>query len=159
MTTAPVRYALVHNARSRREAEAYLPDNYRVIHETTAAREFRTDLVFIIRGEDVAGWTLDGYVIPRYGSGLITCEEVDHDHPALAAAGVTCECGAWPVAEYGARCPSCPTEPRLVDLLAKRVVASDEKVVLTDGRVVRFGSLTANDLAPEIVALRTKETS
>jgi len=23
---------------------------------------------------------------------------------------ITCECGQWPIAEYGARCPSCPPE-------------------------------------------------
>ena len=29
------RYAIVRSARTRREAEAYLPGNYRIIHETT----------------------------------------------------------------------------------------------------------------------------
>lgn len=29
-----------------------------------------------IHGEDVAGWTLDGYVIPRLASGLIFAREV-----------------------------------------------------------------------------------
>ena len=30
----------------------------------------------IIEGEDVAGWTLDGYVIPRLASGLHFAEEI-----------------------------------------------------------------------------------
>jgi hypothetical protein len=30
----------------------------------------------LIEGEDNAGWTLDGYVIPRLASGLIFAKEV-----------------------------------------------------------------------------------
>jgi hypothetical protein len=41
----------------------YLPGNYTA---TTYV---------VIEGEDVAGWTLDGYVIPRLGSGLICARE------------------------------------------------------------------------------------
>jgi hypothetical protein len=73
------RYALVKNARDRREAEAYLPDNYRVIGEVPADR----GPVFVIAGEDSHGWTLDGYVIPRYASGLIHAEEIDPSHPVM----------------------------------------------------------------------------
>jgi hypothetical protein len=65
MTT---RYATVKGARSEREAKAYLPENYRLLGEYKG--------VFVIAGEDVAGWTLDGYVIPRYGSGLMACREI-----------------------------------------------------------------------------------
>ena len=32
--------------------------------------------VVVIEGEDVAGWTLDDYVIPRLASGLIFATEV-----------------------------------------------------------------------------------
>jgi hypothetical protein len=89
------RYAIVRNARSHSEAEAYLPGNYRVIHETTNealnAAEGYTGLnlggrvrpVFVIEGEDSSGWTLDSYVIPRYASGLIACEEIDLSHPIM----------------------------------------------------------------------------
>lgn len=89
------RYAIVRGARTRREAEAYLPDNYRVIHEDPACRyaEQQIDgsvpelvrplLVFVIEGEDAAGWTLDGYVIPRYRSGLLVAEEIDLSHPVM----------------------------------------------------------------------------
>lgn len=73
------RYAIVSNARDRQEAEAYLPDNYRVIYEEKAEDELRPR--FVIAGEDVAGWTLDAYVTPRYHSGLIWTTEVDLSHP------------------------------------------------------------------------------
>jgi hypothetical protein len=79
-----IRYAIVRNARSRREAEAYLPDNYRVIYshiDPDKRRTIREE--FVIEGKDVAGWTLDGYVIPRYASGLIQCEEIDLSHPIM----------------------------------------------------------------------------
>lgn len=76
------RYAIVGNARTRSEAEAYLPGNYSVVYETTdPAHNDRP--VFVIEGEDAAGWTLDSYVIPRYGSGLIACEEIDLSHPMM----------------------------------------------------------------------------
>lgn len=76
------RYAIVGNARTRREAEAYLPDNYRIIFESTdPAHNGRP--VFVIEGTDAFGWTLDDYVIPRYGSGLIACKEIDLSHPIM----------------------------------------------------------------------------
>lgn len=86
-----IRYAIVKNARTRREAEAYLPDNYRVIHDhLTRTRGTAGGVVggrvvheLVIAGEDVAGWTLDTYVIPRYASGLIACEEIDLSHPIM----------------------------------------------------------------------------
>ena len=82
------RYALVRNARTRQEAEAYLPDNYRVIHELgPSIARWDTRLsrgpMFVIEGEDKAGWTLDDYVIPRYASGIIACEEIDLSHPLM----------------------------------------------------------------------------
>lgn len=75
------RYAIVRNARSRREAEAYLPDNYRLIHGTHEdGRSW--NWLFVIEGEDAAGWTLD-YVKGRYASGLIWAEEIDLSHPIM----------------------------------------------------------------------------
>lgn len=50
------------------QLERYLPDNYRVIGGTAEH--------YTIAGHDVAGWTLDGYVIPRLASGLIFAHEV-----------------------------------------------------------------------------------
>jgi hypothetical protein len=73
-----IRYAIIRNARSRREVDAYLPDFYRVIHEYDG---FRGRPEFVIEGRDHAGWTMDAYVIPRLASGLIWAQEVGLDHP------------------------------------------------------------------------------
>ena len=48
-------------------AENYMPANYRVV-------EHQHSLYLV--GSDVAGWTLDGYVLPRLGSGSIFATEV-----------------------------------------------------------------------------------
>lgn len=69
------RTAEVRGARSEREVAAYLPSGYRVTGSSTV-REFGYDnLVVYISGEDIAGWTLDGYVMPRLSSGLMGCKE------------------------------------------------------------------------------------
>jgi hypothetical protein len=67
------RHAVITGARSAQEVEAYLPGNYGIVgHESDP----HSGLEFLIEGEDVAGWTLDGYVIPRFASGLMTCREL-----------------------------------------------------------------------------------
>ena len=69
---ARTRYAKVpqHNGRpTAQTVAAYLPANYHLAGYQPA------DAV-LIEGEDNAGWTLDDYVIPRLGSGLIYCEEI-----------------------------------------------------------------------------------
>lgn len=91
-----IRYAIVRGARDRREAEVYLPGNYKLIHETTVEHLNVLDgysavnnpgakerPAFVIEGRDDHGWTLDSYVIPRYGSGSIACEEIDLSHPIM----------------------------------------------------------------------------
>lgn len=94
MSQSEIRYAIVRNARTRSEAEAYLPDNYTIIAEVIEredrfhcvapeGREVKDKLVFVIEGRDSYGWTLDGYVIPRYGSGLIWAEEIDLSHEIM----------------------------------------------------------------------------
>ena len=50
------------------QVSAYLPSNY----SAAILRSGEID----ITGIDIAGWTLDGYVIPRLASGLIFAEEV-----------------------------------------------------------------------------------
>ena len=47
--------------------QAYLPRNYEAFPHTEG---------ILIVGHDDAGWTLDGYVIPRLASGLIGCREL-----------------------------------------------------------------------------------
>ncbi len=48
---------------------ALLPGNYKVGYNSLTKQ-------FMITGKDVAGWTMDDYVIPRLASGLIFAEEV-----------------------------------------------------------------------------------
>jgi len=66
------RFAFVHNARRREEVAAYLPAAFAVLGE--GMQDTRT--FYVIGGYDNAGWTLDGYVIPRLASGLIFADEV-----------------------------------------------------------------------------------
>jgi hypothetical protein len=80
------RYAIVRNADSRRQIDAYLPDNYKVIHESDDehnGRPGRRSHVFVIEGVDYAGWGLDTYVMPRCSSGSIWVEEIDLSHPIM----------------------------------------------------------------------------
>ena len=78
------RYAIVVNADSREQVERYLPDNYRVIHTFLGGSlPGRVSEEHVIKGEDVAGWTLDAYVIPRCASGLISVREIDLSHPVM----------------------------------------------------------------------------
>lgn len=65
-----MRAALVTNT-TREQLARYLPSNYKIRLQVPEG--------ILIAGEDVAGWTLDGYVIPRLASGLIWAHEVDPD--------------------------------------------------------------------------------
>jgi len=51
------------------DVRALLPGNYKVGYNSLTKQ-------FMITGKDVAGWTMDDYVIPRLASGLIFAEEV-----------------------------------------------------------------------------------
>lgn len=48
---------------------SYLPNNYSVMGLADQGG-------VLIAGEDVAGWTLDGYVRPRLSTGLMSCTEI-----------------------------------------------------------------------------------
>lgn len=65
-----MRYAIISDAHDIRVIKSYLPANYHVVHIDDNGQGL------LIAGEDDHGWTLDGYVIPRFGSGLIACREV-----------------------------------------------------------------------------------
>lgn len=68
-----IRTAVVRGgADSSAQVAAYLPSNYGVVNLLSPTGGDW----FIITGFDVAGWTLDDYVIPRLASGLISAEEV-----------------------------------------------------------------------------------
>lgn len=80
------RYAIVTNARDAAQVAAYLPGNYRVIWTAEVALYEGSDRMVqghVIEGRDEAGWTLHGYVIPRFASGLIGCREIDLSHPVM----------------------------------------------------------------------------
>jgi hypothetical protein len=55
---------------NREEIAQYLPRNYRV------ASTDDNDGSTIVVGTDDHGWTLDGYVLPRLGSGLLAGKEI-----------------------------------------------------------------------------------
>lgn len=69
-----MRYARVYDSNVER-VKRYLPGNYRVAGEGLD-EEFGIAYT-LVEGTDLAGWTLDGYVIPRLASGLIRCVEVE----------------------------------------------------------------------------------
>ena len=64
-------------ADSLEHVQQYLPDNYEAVtHYVKPLGAENYGEVIIIAGQDIAGWTLDGYVIPRLASGLIGAEEI-----------------------------------------------------------------------------------
>lgn len=68
------RTAIVHGADAR-TVRAYLPQNYLVVAEDEA------ECTVTISGKDVAGWTLDDYVLPRLASGLMFAKEIESWEP------------------------------------------------------------------------------
>jgi len=58
---------IVGGARDLDQVQRYMPGNYEATQQP--------DGLIVITGHDVAGWTLDDYVIPRLASGLIWAEE------------------------------------------------------------------------------------
>ena len=63
----------VHSGSLAEVVARYLPDAYKVV---ASGVDEEGDYV-LIEGEDVAGWTMDGYVIPRLLSGLYSCKELE----------------------------------------------------------------------------------
>ena len=79
----PTRFAVVlptsrkasHPARLLEEVQAYLPANFRA-KLVAGAETFQPPRV-LIYGNDRAGWTMDGYVIPRLASGMLVARELE----------------------------------------------------------------------------------
>lgn len=69
-----MRFATVTNARDAKQLWAYLPSNYVIVGGDLGEPG---KPAYVIAGVDEAGWTLDGYVIPRLASGLIFATEID----------------------------------------------------------------------------------
>lgn len=70
---------LVHidNMSRADQIASYLPSNYRIVATG--------DTAVLVAGKDDHGWTADGYVIPRLGSGLIRAEVIGKEDPDSAA--------------------------------------------------------------------------
>ncbi len=71
-----LRFALVQNEIDLERVEPYMPGNYQVKHFILDLPDGEVVERLLIVGTDVAGWTLDDYVIPRLASGLIMAEEL-----------------------------------------------------------------------------------
>jgi hypothetical protein len=74
------RYAIRYSTKPDDEAQVmsrYMPSNFNV----SVVRGPKGRAV-LIAGEDSAGWTLDGYVIPRLASGLYHAREITADEVA-----------------------------------------------------------------------------
>jgi hypothetical protein len=68
-TSTPMRYALINaNAGQADQIAAYMPSNYTVLGRTPISAS--NVVQYLIGGHDNAGWTLDGYVLPRLASGM-----------------------------------------------------------------------------------------
>ena len=74
---------VLDDATSLEHVQDYLPQGYTAKIEYlpgNQAGKTSNAMRIVIRGYDIAGWTLDDYVIPRLASGLIVATEVfDND--------------------------------------------------------------------------------
>jgi hypothetical protein len=78
------RYALVVLTSERDNIDAYMPANYAVLHVEPAGDPLRPHWRHaVIGGRDSAGWTLDGYVLPRLASGMYFGQEIDLSHEIM----------------------------------------------------------------------------
>ena len=85
------RYALVTSRTTLEQLPAYMPANYEAIwtgEDAARPGEKAPSYLAVIAGHDVAGWTLDDYVIPRLASGLYFANEIDLSHPVMKRVSV-----------------------------------------------------------------------
>ncbi len=76
-TLRRLRFAEISNPDEDWErVKAYLPDNYQVTRIAVEVPDGEVMIRLLIIGTDVAGWTMDEYVIPRLASGLIFATEI-----------------------------------------------------------------------------------
>jgi hypothetical protein len=74
----PTERSVVRERNKLIQVQSALPHNYIARLDTASYIDGRTggQPVIIIEGVDDAGWTLDGYVIPRLATALIIATEV-----------------------------------------------------------------------------------
>jgi hypothetical protein len=63
----------ITNYRSLEEVQRYLPEGWNAVIAASTAND---EDVIVAWGEERAGWTVDGYIIPRLASGLIVAKEI-----------------------------------------------------------------------------------
>jgi len=73
------RYAVISGRGTAEAVARYLPAEYKLFSSVEA----NGTVVAMIEGEDAAGWTLDGYVLPRLESGLYWGREFPKSRPRL----------------------------------------------------------------------------
>jgi hypothetical protein len=82
--TTRIAEVFLHSTITVEVVKAYLPSNYKVIGVKFGTEEETEEFEgtvgkpckAIIAGKDRHGWTLNGYVIPRLGSGMIAAREI-----------------------------------------------------------------------------------
>ena len=79
------RYAVVRGLGiTADKVAAYLPSNYRVEGVSTMNESCGDEYpVVVISGVDSHGWTMEKYVVPRLGSGMMAATEIDLSHPVM----------------------------------------------------------------------------
>lgn len=164
------RYALVKKYGKRSTVEAYLPENYEVIYEgiekppwyRPAPEGAVPEWVLVLKGEDVSGWTLDAYVMPRMRQWGMTVEEIDLSHPVMkqvpdAAASPRVEAA---VSDWKERFPNgIPSAREIIETFGSWNAAlkaaglgdgfPDDVVLSGDGRFLRVSPEGVVEVAPE----------
>jgi hypothetical protein len=154
-----IRYALVSTRRDTAETiERYLPANYRIVYETPGPTGKVEPLTYVIvAGEDNAGWTMDGYVIPRLGSGLVGARELNGEYarqiiPAPTEADLDAGWeAAWHIAVNGASNPK-GVEHSLRNFVRDKHIPIDHAIVRAIEGHLDY--LHGNGLGPELEDLR-----
>ncbi len=80
------RYALIQGLRCEPTVvRSYLPSNYRVLWSGLfgATGRLPPEPTIVVEGRDSSGYTLDGFVLPRLGSGGYGAREIDLTHPVM----------------------------------------------------------------------------
>lgn len=78
-------YAHVEGRGTTTELERYLPANYKLERVIRGDADEPGQVEAIIIGYDHQGWTLDGYVIPRFASGLWSCTRLTYEEAEVLA--------------------------------------------------------------------------
>lgn len=150
MTENKIRYARVSTRRDSAESIArYLPANYQIVGTGK-------DHV-IVAGQDNSGWTMDAYLIPRLGSGLISAYEIPEDEARLTIGEPTeadldtAWSDAYYIADVGASNPK-GVQYTLDKMITERHIPLDHPALRAIGGHLDY--LQGRGLGPELDDLR-----